>query len=252
MWANHDVKRNYWNVHKFREDESQLWDGAVDLDNFKIIVDRVIGKYFGQPNYYKINGEPVFSIFALWNLLEGLGGIEQAREALDYFREETTKAGYPGLHLQLVVFGGPSQESAQNINALGFDSVTKYNWGWSGEQDYIQWGTAAIEQRNQWDDHLNIPYFPNVSIGWDDTPRFPGKGEKDIVRFNKSPEGFAAFLNKARKYCDDHPEQPKLITIFSWNEWIEGGYLLPDVKYGFEYLNAVKKGISPTFDPYSD
>lgn len=35
----------------------------------------------------------------------------------------------------------------------------------------------------------------------------------------------------------------KLITVFSWNEWIEGGYLLPDMKYGFGYLEAVKEVI---------
>jgi hypothetical protein len=250
MWANHDVKRNYWNVHKFKDDETLLWDGAVDLDNFKTIVDRVINRYFNQPNYFNIDGMPVFSIFAIWNLLEGLGGIEQTKEALDYFREQTRKAGFPGLHLQLVVFGNPNQDMIKNINALQFNSVTKYNWGWSKEQDYIKWATSAAEQRDQWDTSLSIPYFPNASIGWDDTPRFPHKGETDIVGFNKSPEGFAASLELARKYCDIHPDQTKLITIFSWNEWIEGGYLLPDVKFGFQHLEAVKTVIDGSYDPY--
>ncbi len=253
MWANHDVKRNYWNVHKYPEDESILWDGAVDLDNFKIIVDRVINKYFNKPNYYKIDGEPVFSIFALWKLTEGLGGIEPTRAALNYFRQQTIKAGFPGLHLQLIVFGSPSQEMIGNLDQLPFSSVTKYNWGWGGlkEPDYIKWGTKASEQRQQWADSLTIPYFPNVSIGWDDTPRFPAKGMNDIVRFNKSPQSFAAFLEMAKRFCDSHPEQTKLITIFSWNEWIEGGYLLPDVKYGFQYLEAVKSVILDDYDGYS-
>ena len=251
MWANHDVKRNYWNVHKYTDDESILWDGAVDLENFKIIVDRVISRYFTQPNYYRIDGKPVFSIFAIWNLLEGLGGIEEAKEALDYFRSETRKAGYPGLHLQLVVFGSPKEDLVNNIKTLKFNSVTKYNWGWSKQQDYIKWATKALEQREQWDNTLTIPYFPNASIGWDDTPRFPAKGETDIVRFNKSPESFAASLELARQYCDDHPGQPKLITIFSWNEWIEGGYLLPDVKFGFQHLEAVKTVMDGSYDPYS-
>ena len=251
MWANHDVKKNYWNVHQYPEDESLLWDGAVDLDNFKVIVDRVIKKYFTKPNYYKIDGEPVFSIFALWKLTEGLGGIEPTKEALDYFREQTKKAGFPGLHLQLIVFGSPSQEWIENLKELQFNSVTKYNWGWSNEQDYIKWATKAQVQRQQWADSLAIPYFPNVSIGWDDTPRFPEKGEEDIVRYNKSPESFASFLKMAKRFCEKHPEETNLITIFSWNEWIEGGYLLPDVKYGFQYLKAVKNAIQNDHDSYS-
>lgn len=60
MWANHDVKKNYWNVHKYGNDESLLWDASVDWKNFKIIVDRVINQYFEKGNYFKINGAPVF------------------------------------------------------------------------------------------------------------------------------------------------------------------------------------------------
>ena len=35
-------------------------------------------------------------------------------------------------------------------------------------------------------------------------------------------------------------DEAEIFTI-SWNEWIEGGYLLPDIKYGFSHLEAVKK-----------
>ena len=151
----------------------------------------------------------------------------------------------------MVVFGSPNPDLVNNIKTLEFNSVTKYNWGWSKQQDYIKWAMKAVEQREHWDESLEIPYFPNASIGWDDTPRFPAKGESDIVRYNKSPESFAASLELAKKYCDAHPEQPKLITIFSWNEWIEGGYLLPDVKFGFQHLEAVETVMNGSYDPYS-
>jgi hypothetical protein len=252
MWANHDVKQNYWNVHKFKDIDTLLWDGAVDLENFKIIVDRVINNYFSQPNYFTIDGMPVFSIFSLTNLLEGLGGLEQTKAALNYFREMTKKAGFPGLHLQLIIYGLPDQSRLQTLEALQINSLTQYNWGWMKEQDYIKWATKAIDIRNQWDTFQSIPFFTNVSIGWDDTPRFPHKGEKDIVRYNNSPESFAGFLQEAKDYCDAHPEQTKMITIFSWNEWIEGGYLLPDRKYGFEYLKKVKKVTEGSYDQYSN
>ncbi len=250
MWANHDVKRNYWNVHKFKDDDSQLWDGAVDMENFRIIVDRVIRQYFLKPNYFKIEGKPVFSIFSYWNLVEGFGSLEETREAIDYFREETRKAGFPDLHLQLIGNGAPGQDMVNNIEVLGINSITKYNWGGPHPEDYIKWGTEAMQRREQWDKALDIPYFPNVSIGWDDTPRFPAKGKDDIVYYNKTPEAFAGFLEKAKAYCDMHPDETNLITIFSWNEWVEGGYLLPDMKYGFEYLEAVKEVMSGEYNPY--
>ena len=251
MWANHDVPHNYWNVYKYKDDRTLLWNGAVDLDNFKIIVDRVIKNYFLQPNYFKIDGMPVFSIFSLRKLMEGLGGLEKTKKALDYFREMTKKAGFPDLHLQLIVYDAPNQERLNTIEELKFNSITQYNWGFMNEQDYIKWSTKAINIRNQWDSNLSIPVFTNVSIGWDDSPRFPNQNIKEIVRYNKSPESFAAILQESKEYCDKHPQQTKLVTIFSWNEWIEGGYLLPDRKYGFEYLDEVKKVMNGSYDPYS-
>jgi hypothetical protein len=251
MWANHDVRRNYWNVHKFTDDTDIMWEGAVDWENFRIIVDRVIKNYFSQPNYFKIDGCPVYSVFSIHNLIKSFGSVEETQKAIDYFREETKKAGFPDLHLQMIVFQGPGQDLLQNLETIGVNSITKYNWGGPHPEDYIQWGTESMERRKQWEEAASVPYFPNVSIGWDDSPRFPHKGKEDVVHYNKSPEGFAAYLQKAKEYCDEHPEQPKLITVFSWNEWIEGGYLLPDMKYGFGHLEAVKRVFKEEYNPYS-
>ena len=250
MWANHDVRRNYWNVHRYGEDTSTLWEGAVDRENFNIVADRVIRQYFKQPNYFRIDNEPVFSIFNLSNLIKGLGGVDPAREALDYFREETVKAGFPGLHLQVVLQRMPGKDMVSSIGTLGINSITQYNWGGPHPEDYLQWAESGMEKRRQMDEAFNVPVFPNVCIGWDDTPRFPHKGKQDVVHYNQSPESFAAYLQKAVEYCDRHPEQPRLITLNAWNEWVEGAYFLPDMKYGFGYIEAVKKVMSGAYDPY--
>ncbi len=258
MWANHDVKHNYWNVHKYKDDTSILWNAVVDWDNYKIIVDRVIKQYFNQPNYFKIDGCPVFSVFSVDKLLESFGGdTKEARKALDYFREEVKKAGFPGLHIQWNQGGGSvmSAETATNfsnrVNEMGFNSVAMYNMGGLAE-DYLVYGANSVKIRTQMDSILNIPLFPGVSIGWDDTQRFPAKGIHDGVHYHNTPESFAALLSRAKKYADSHPEQPKLITINAWNEWVEGSYLLPDMLHGYGYLEAVKEVIYGEFDIYSD
>jgi hypothetical protein len=249
MWANHDVKYNYWNVHRYKENTDILWDAKVDWKNYQIIVDRVINQYFKRPNYFKINGEPVFSIFSVNKLLESFGSsFEEARKALNYFRDEVKKAGFPGLHIQWNQGGGSlmseaaAGQFANSVKAMGFNSVAMYNMGGRVE-DYIVYGTNSIKIREQMDAILDVPVFPCVSIGWDDTPRFPAKGIHDVVHYHNTPQSFACLLAKAKKYADSHSEQPKLITINAWNEWVEGSYLLPDMLNGFGYLEAVKEVI---------
>jgi len=249
MWANHDVKYNYWNYHLYKDNTDILWNARVDWENYKIIVDRIINQYFKKPNYFKVNGEPLFSIFSVPKLLESFGGnVEEARKALDYFREEVKKAGFPGLHIQWNQGGGSvmseaaAKQFSNSVKAMGFNSVAMYNMGGRVE-DYIAYGTNSIEIREQMDSILDVPVFPCVSIGWDDTPRFPAKGIKDVVHYNNTPQSFASLLARAKNYADSHPEQPRLITINAWNEWVEGSYLLPDMLNGFGYLEAVKEVI---------
>jgi len=257
MWANHDVKYNYWNVHRYKDNTDILWNAKVDWDNYKIIVERIINQYFKQPNYFKINGEPVFSIFSINKLVESFNNNEdEARRALDYFREEVKKAGFPGLHIQWNQGGGSvmSDETAagfvKSVNTMGFNSIAMYNMG-GLDEDYLVYGANSVKIREQMDSLLDVPVFPCVSIGWDDTPRFPAKGIHDVVHYNNTPRSFEALLSKAKKYADSHPEQPALITINAWNEWVEGSYLLPDMLNGYGYLEAVKKVIiSGKYDRY--
>ena len=257
MWANHDVKKNYWNYHLHKDDDSLLWNAAIDWENFKIIVKRVIKQYFHKPNYYKIDGKPVFAIFSRQKLMECFGGsAEETRKALDYFNEQARKAGFPGVHFQLTQGGGTlgksdevAQKEASLIESLGFNSVSMYNMG-GRKEDYIQYGTNSIKIREQWDKALGIPFFPCTSVGWDDTPRFPKYGKKDTVHHNNTPQSFAALLSKAKRYVDSHPNQPKLMVINAWNEWVEGSYLLPDMQHGFGYLEAVRDVLSGKYDRY--
>ena len=249
MWANHDVKHNYWNYHKWQDDESILWHGAIDPNDFPKIVDRVINQYFKRPNYTKINGCPVFAIFSTDNFIKSFGTKEAAIEAMEYMRGEVRKAGFPDMHYMMMDGGGfPFNErnkaSVDNRMFLKPDSWALYNMG-GFDPDYMRHGQNAIDYRNGWDSYMDIPVFPPVSIGWDDTPRFPAKGENDVTRFNHSPEAFKNFLKEAKRYADEHPEQPKFVMINAWNEWVEGSYLLPDRYWGYGWLEAVKEVFGP-------
>lgn len=248
MYANHDVKYSYWNWHKWGADaDSLLFNPRVGMDDWKKIVNRVITQYFHRPNYVKIDGCPVFAIFNLGNFAQGFSSEEEAAQAMDYFREEVRKAGFPGLHLQLTPGGGsdpsPSRQERmkENIARYGINSIAFYNMG-GFDCDYLVHQEKALRMRENTDKAYDIPLFPTVSIGWDDTPRFPRKGAADVTRFHQSPEVFGIYLGKAREYADAHRDsQPPFVMINAWNEWVEGSYLLPDRLYGYAYLEQVRK-----------
>lgn len=250
MWANHNVKHNYWNPHKWGKDDSLLWTGVIDPADWPIIVKRVISQYFSRPNYTKIDGKPVFAIFSAGLFIESFGSVEAARKALDYMNDEVVKAGFPGMHF-MMMSGSGSNPDKKHLDRIDRDiKLSPDSWAWYNmggfDCDYVKHNENASAMRAAWDEKLDIPVFPTVSIGWDDTPRFPAKGAADVTRFNQSPEVFEKYLRQAKDYADSHArQQPRFIFINAWNEWVEGSYLLPDKRYGYGYLEAVQRVFAP-------
>ena len=252
MWANHDAT-SYWDVKNPKID-SVYWKGGVDRAMFNVIVDRVIEKYFKDPSYYKIDGAPVFSIYELNTFIKGIGGTEVAREALDYFRAKTVEAGFPGLHLQGILWsalpssivgvpGDKIESQNQVLNYFGFNSLTNYCWAHlrNPSGDYEAWADASVAMWDNFDRDFSIPYFPNITVGWDANPRFQFKSGYIT---NPAPEKFGKYFRKALDYADNHPEQPPIITINAWNEWSEGSYLEPDTLHKMGYLETMKRILS--------
>lgn len=215
---------------------------------------------FRHPSYWTIDGKPYFSIYELYRLVEGLGGMEAARDALESFQRKAVAAGLPGLHLNAVTWGVqvlPGEKrfthAADVLKALGFASTTSYVWvhhvrlkNWP----VTAYTEVAAEMARYWRKAATespIPYHPNVTMGWDSSPR---TCQSDIwtnsgypytpVLGGNTPAAFRAALAAAREFINGQPGQPPVLTLNAWNEWTEGSYLEPDTDNGFGYLEAVK------------
>ena len=250
MWANHDAN-NTWSKNISDTDalNTVIWKGAVDEYNFDVICDRLIEKYFGHPNYYRIDGKPVVSIYDIGNLISGLGGIHETADALRWLDAQAKAEGLCGVHLQFVrwdgkianysgVDGKPIENEANLVSLLGFDSVTNYQFVHMTDinRDYLD---ALDDIKLLWDKigkEYAVPYFPNVSVGWDNNPRF--KKFIDYTAKNNTPENFKKCLLAVKEQCEK--TGVKLITVNSWNEWTETSYLEPDDLYGYGYLEAIR------------
>ena len=257
MWANHDAT-HLWDKRNSDKDLSTvIWSGVVTPKIFSEICDRTIEKYFKKDNYYCIDGCPVYMIFDIDNFIRSFGTSDECKKGIEEFRQKTIDAGFKGLHLQFVhwrnrVFNWLSEEdsqkgvtSSQMYDFLGADSVTSYNWGCSTDfdGDYSAVTDNYINAIKSECENLNIPFYPNISVGWDNNVRFndfvPG------VVVNNTPEGFRAACEKIKGFVDASIEKGVMkapfITVNSWNEWTETSYLEPDDLYGYGYLEKIKK-----------
>jgi hypothetical protein len=252
MWANHNVNMTWDKRLAGQPNQALIWKGGVDRREFEILCKKVIKDYFTQSNYYTVDGKPSFMIYEMQTFIEGMGGLKEAKEALDWFRAEVKKAGFKGLDLQLTlranmegnvtgIAGDNIGTQKSVIETLKFDGATHYQYCHftNIDRDYLEIQADVVNVWKGLDKDLDIPYYPHVSIGWDNNPRF--EHQVGGIMKNNTPENFQKALEDAKAYVDAHPKQAPLITINSWNEWTETSYLEPCTMFGYGYLEAVKK-----------
>lgn len=239
MWANHDLG----------EDSP----GAIGREVFDSITDHIVQDYFTTDSYWMVDGRCYFSIYQLRTFIDGLGGVAQAKMALDRLRAKTVAAGRKGVYLNVMDWQLP--DNAKNvIKTLGIDSVTSYVWVHTIKlKDFpkTDYAWAAAEYFKQWDaqhEAYGVPYFPNVTSGWDPTPRVPASVPYDGKKYpntpilwNNSPKQFKSALEQAHLRAIGLPEGQRIVTIYAWNEWTEGGFLEPDTRNKLTSLDAINQ-----------
>lgn len=80
--------------------------------------------------------------------------------------------------------------------------------------------------------------YPSILPNWDHTPR---TGRNGLVFHHSTPKLFAQHLKDVASVIEKKPEEDSLVFIKSWNEWAEGNYMEPDLKYGTSYLQRLKE-----------
>lgn len=85
----------------------------------------------------------------------------------------------------------------------------------------------------------NEKCVPGAFVDWDNTPR---RHEKGSVFVGASPEKFEKYMTKQIRRAKEIYHKDMLF-LFAWNEWAEGGYMEPDEKFGYGYLEALRNAL---------
>lgn len=70
--------------------------------------------------------------------------------------------------------------------------------------------------------------YPTLIPNWDHTPR---SGKAGTVLTDSTPELFGKHVQEVLEMVNEKDEEESIVFLKSWNEWGEGNYMEPNLKY---------------------
>ena len=239
------------------ENWTRRWDG---LDNDILIGqnhspqdDRefinYISPYLKDKRYIKINNKPLIILYRP-NLLS-------AKFTAKQWRYECMMNGVGEIHLSYVQgfekvdpsihgFDSAIELPPLNIKAKNISkSLTLLDKREISNLNVIDYGNYLEFSEN----YPEIEYllFRGVMPSWDNTARRMDNGAS--VVHNSSPDKFHKWLINARNWSQRQSSirgnnDLDIVFVNAWNEWGEGCHLEPDMKYEFQWLEALQQACS--------
>jgi hypothetical protein len=109
--------------------------------------------------------------------------------------------------------------------------------------DYFRQATATYTTLNSI--RTKKPFSPCIANNMDERPRMGviknGPASDFAVMSNYSLANFEISLREARRWVDDQTDDlSRVVTVYAWNEWHEGGIIEPSEAEGDARLAAVQ------------
>lgn len=268
-WANHSWSKKTWTVDNNAEDTmiaEQLYPGEEDyINHFYDVLPA-----FKDKRYITVEGKPLFLVYDpfsipdtttlinIWNKLarkNGLSGV--------YFVARPTSISLSSRELQSLLLRNKkdkitkmSEKRYHDMMAIGYDGICSNTITYAELMAGGSWKTGIRRFINKYTPinmvqkyeyreiikYLNIDaereddIFPSIIPRFDRTPREPGAR----VFANSTPELFHESVQNALGLIMDKEYDKRILFLVAWNEWGEGNYIEPDLKFGHGYLEALR------------
>lgn len=258
-WANHSWYAKTWDkdTKKDRLLIEQTYPGIEDAKlHFKYLL-----KAFRDPRYVKIEGKPFLLIFETTDI---------PKEYLLWFRQWAKEAGFPNLYLVANVSARITD--VNKYVSMGYDAVVDNKLDNVYHYDlYMKFSPLNRRKyliKKRLDKFFNgLPwkaidydfYFSNIDTTletdehvisqlvpqWDHSPR--SSSNAAFILYNSNPNAFYKAAKKCLKIVSKKPANKQIVMLKSWNEWAEGNYMEPDLKYGKGYIKALRQAIHDVY-----
>lgn len=198
----------------------------------------------GDSRYLTVEGRPLLVLYRI-------GHIENARAAIERWKERARDDGLGGLHVLAVVHSRQFEGLPRGVErvldglvqfppltGIGLRSVRNLAPGASAtlRGDVYSYDAAVDSADLATTGPHGLRVHPGVMPGWDNTPR---RGESAHVFHGANPLSFRRWLARAAAAAVAG-DGPPLLFVNAWNEWAEGAHLEPDARFGNAYLEAVR------------
>lgn len=207
---------------------------------------------FRDKRYVKVEGKPYLFIFDAMSL---------PQLYIDTFKQMAVEAGFPGLFLVANV--GDNSIRKEDMLTRGYDAVCYCDL--LGASDHSSFGfkvrkhlegillrrpTYTYDYRKIYRKFISKSSYdpdviPQIVPQWDHSPR---TGRKGIRFIHSTPEFFKKHVRMALDAIKNKPEERQILMLKSWNEWAEGNYMEPDLRYGKGFIEALRQVV----DEYKD
>lgn len=246
-WANESWYSKFWNKDgtaqkKLLAEQKYLGHDDEEKHFYSLL------KAFKDKRYIKINGKLLFVIYKPLDFLDFC-------TFKNHWNQLAKANGLPEFYFVGQTF---DIEKIDDIIRVGFDAVNHCHRldNYFQYTKYVSFGMRCFNYvRRLLKLPFIIPYrlaikhsvfssdfredvFPTMMPNWDHTPR---SGRGGTCLHNATPELFRKHAYEILSTTDK--KKNKVVFVKSWNEWGEGNYMEPDLKFGRGFINALKQAI---------
>ncbi len=239
-WANESWRGIYHGMKTKDALIEQQYPGEKDyIAHFETVLPA-----FKDKRYITVDGKPLFLIYKPF---DNRGEVEKM---MNLWRMLAVQNGLQGIY-----FIGQTYHLAterKELEAMGFDAINVVRLF-----DYERKERNLYRKARFFHNKFGLPYvvkykkasryfvapedseegiIPSIIPNWDHSPR---SGKNALVLTGSTPEVFGAHAKKALDCVSGRQQEHRIVFLKSWNEWAEGNYMEPDLRFGTAYLEQL-------------